>query len=371
MKNEQEPTGKMASIAMQEHIGTDQAIKTPGGSLETGAKPSVEIISHDVVSLAVSDIQHFAAIPDFGLSAAFHPMVIKTGMGFFCIDGYEKIRTAVEAGTPEIRVELVGLSEHSEADLVLRKLANRLDSRGGMPSYPTAVYTITKAYAFLVASKEGLKPLGHGGNRRGAQWTGNREVDGKEVLSLRLHKDRDTVNTYLRYGKWLTDETFEALIEGEADRSFFEIIQPGKTRVVKTLKGKRQQGSEIAGAVSSLVLKWFGEYDDGEGKPDLPLTSSRKKTARAVESQKGAKAAAASATVPENDSAVTDDVAPPTIGKKLIAAGNALIESGTRILGGLAGADLEAELNALQAQWEQTGHEIERALTLLKEQLAA
>jgi hypothetical protein len=240
-----------------------------------------------------------------------------------------------------------------------------------MPSYPTAVYTITKAYAFLVASKEGLKPLGHGGNRRGAQWTGNREVDGKEVLSLRLHKDRDTVNTYLRYGKWLTDETFEALIEGEADRSFFEIIQPGKTRMVKTLKGKRQQGSEIAGAVSSLVLKWFGEYDDGEGKPDLPLTSSRKKTARAVESQKGAKAAAASATVPENDSAVTDDVAPPTIGKKLIAAGNALIESGTRILGGLAGADLEAELNALQAQWEQTGHEIERALTLLKEQLAA
>jgi hypothetical protein len=196
-------------------------------------------------------------------------------------------------------------------------------------------------------------------------------VDGKEVLSLRLHKDRDTVNTYLRYGKWLTDETFEALIEGEADRSFFEIIQPGKTRMVKTLKGKRQQGSEIAGAVSSLVLKWFGEYDDGEGKPDLPLTSSRKKTARAVESQKGAKAAAASATVPENDSAVTDDVAPPTIGKKLIAAGNALIESGTRILGGLAGADLEAELNALQAQWEQTGHEIERALTLLKEQLAA
>jgi len=140
---------------------------------------------------------------------------------------------------------------------------------------------------------------------------------------------------------------------------------------VKTLTCKRQQGSESAGAVSSLVLKWFGEYDDGEGKPDLRLTSSRKKTARAVESQKGAKAAAASATVPENDSAVTDDVAPPTIGKKLIAAGNALIESGTRILGGLAGADLEAELNALQAQWEQTGHEIERALTLLKEQLAA
>jgi hypothetical protein len=409
MKNEQEPTGKMASTAIQ-NINTDQpfktpnwslgtedepafhpgekmastvmqkyikreAIKTPAGSLETEAKPNVEIISHDVVSLAVTDIQHFTTIPDFGLSAAFLPMVLKTRMGFFCIDGFEKIRTAAEAGDPEIRVESVELSEHSEADLVLRKLANRLDSRGGTPPFPTVLYTITKAYEVLVRSKEGLKPLGHGGDRRSAQWTGNRKEDVKEVLSLRLHKDRDTVNAYLRYGKWLTDETFEALIEGEADRDFFEIIQPEKTSLVKTLEGKRQQKSQITEIISMNVLKWLDEYDDGEGKPNLPLTSARKKAARAVTGNP--EEAKVSATVPEDDatdhSAVPNgsEGASPMIGKQLITTGKAFIDSGTRILEGLTGGDLEVELKAVQVEWEEMGHEIEKALILLKEPIAA
>ena len=102
----------------------------------------------------------------------------------------------------------------------------------------------------------------HGGSRRGTSFTNNREDDIREILSERLGKDRNTINTYLNFGRFLTNEAMDTLIAQNTGRAFFEKAQVNKRIWIKNLESDGLDEESITNQISLKMLEWLEEYQE-------------------------------------------------------------------------------------------------------------
>jgi hypothetical protein len=119
----------------------------------------------------------------------------------------------------------------------------------------------------------------HGGTRRGANFTSNREDDLRELLAERLGKNRTTINTYLNQSEYINETAFNALIEADVGRIFFDKCRVIKRDLIKNLKSDGLDDTEVMATVSDKILEWLAEFlrtgnvnsvqeDPDPGEPD-------------------------------------------------------------------------------------------------------
>ena len=103
-----------------------------------------------------------------------------------------------------------------------------------------------------------FRVYGWGGKRFGEGFVNNSEDDIRHLLSLRLGKDRDTINSYFNHGAYLNDEAIKTLIEKKAPKDFFEKVQSKKRIEIKNeLSGDNPSIERITKVISEFVLEEF------------------------------------------------------------------------------------------------------------------
>jgi hypothetical protein len=132
--------------------------------------------------------------------------------------------------------------------------------QGGTCSYAELVRNARILFYMLMASAENPIVFSHGGARRGAGYTENKENNVGTLLANRLGKSVTTINKYLNHSEFLNAEVIEALINAGADKEFFEAAQPYKRKVISNLKSAQKSEAEISAAVSETMLSLLREY---------------------------------------------------------------------------------------------------------------
>jgi hypothetical protein len=102
----------------------------------------------------------------------------------------------------------------------------------------------------------------HGGARRGASYSDNREDDVREILAERLGKSRTTINSYMNHGRHLNDQALHALIEAGVGKDYFEKVQSNKRIWVKNFESEKTAQDDIIMMISAKMLDWHEEYCD-------------------------------------------------------------------------------------------------------------
>jgi hypothetical protein len=338
------------------------------------------VVSHEIKVVPIVEIEQYTKVPDPGRSIAFHPEVIKTEKGCFCVAGFEKVTEAKTSGAGDIKVEVKEISSHSELDIGLRKLSGWIEPLNGTPLYASLIFNVAKMYALMLASDENMEPLVDCG--KGTKFTNDREADIKRVLIDRWNRDRDTINAYLNHSKYLNDSTMKKLIEAEAPKAFFEAIQVEKSRKVKLLE--KDHSPNITGEISKLVLGWWKQYRDNKGKitfSDQDQAAPQKtRTSRRTEGQSGSCAGSSGVAAKGEHNLPGSPESPEQEEKEhgdrwelatsIMEAGDQFIECGKHIKAGLSDAELLVELRDLQAVIEEITAEMEPVLTELELSLA-
>jgi hypothetical protein len=340
------------------------------------------VVSHEIKSIAIAEIEEYAKVPDPGRSIAFHPEVIKTEKGYFCVAGFEKIMEAKTSEAVDIKVEVKEISSHSELDIGLRKLSGWIEPLNGTPLYASLIFSVAKMYELMLASDENMEPLIDCGVHKGVKFTNDRAADIKKVLIDRWNRDRDTINAYLNHSRYLNDATIKKLIEAEAPKVFFETVQIEKSRRVKLFE--KDPLSDITGEISKLALGWWKEYKANKGKITFPgqdqAASKKTRASRRTEGQSEACAAGPSVAAEdggnppgspeshEQEEPEHDDMW--DLGVSIMEAGNQFVEAGKHIKAGLPDSELLVELKGLQHVIEEITEEIEPVLAGLELSLA-
>jgi hypothetical protein len=232
-------------------------------------------IDRSIEDLPVTSIRHFNLIPDF-----FHPtsndkpIVVRTPEGLFCLDGYDLIEEARNAGVETLSCEVDTMAEHSDAELCVRKAAIRSATRGGKGEYLENARNARDLKPILLSSNDSLRDLDHGGRRRGEGFVANPEDDVRHVIALRLGKEKDTVNTYLRHLEYLSDEAIQFFIARGAKKQFFEKAQKQKRLLLRTYTADGTPEEDIMQNVSSLLMGLFTRQAERRGSSRRPRTAS-------------------------------------------------------------------------------------------------
>ena len=109
---------------------------------------------------------------------------------------------ATAAGQPAIRCYVSHILAHSETELTLRKVAIRTKLQGGIRYCAELARNTKVVEKCLMDEMENPVVYSHGGLRRGANFTNNKEDDLRDVLSERLGKNRSTIKDYLNFGRY-------------------------------------------------------------------------------------------------------------------------------------------------------------------------
>lgn len=223
----------------------------------------------EIVELPIDSIQSHTLIPDYrDPTESTLPIVVQTPEGYYCIDGWNLIEQTKAAGQSAIRCHIFHIQEHSETELAIRKVAIRTKPQGGTGSYAELVRNTYFLFKCLMDEMENPIVFSHGGPRRGENFTSNKEDDLREVLSERLGKDRNTINDYLNFGRYITDEVMDTLVTQNTPKAFFEKARSNKRRLVTNLESDGLAQENIAMEVSNKMSEWFNEYQrTGEIKP--------------------------------------------------------------------------------------------------------
>jgi hypothetical protein len=146
--------------------------------------------------------------------------------------------------------------------MAIRKVAVRTKPVGGTCCYAERVRNTNLLAKFLMDEMENPIVFSHGGSRRGTFFTNNREDDFREVLSERLGKDRNTINTYLNFVWYLNNEAMDTLIAQNTGRAFFEKVQINKRKWINNLKSDGLDEESITNQISLKMLEWREEYQE-------------------------------------------------------------------------------------------------------------
>jgi hypothetical protein len=157
------------------------------------------------------------------------------------------------------------MAEHSDAELCVRKAAIRSATRGGKGEYLENARNARDLKPILLSLNDSLRDLDHGGRRRGEGFVANHEDDVRHVIALRLGKEKDTVNTYLRHLEYLSEDAIQFFISRGAKKQFFEKAQRQKRILLRTYVEDSTPDEEITQNVSSLLMALFNRQTERRG----------------------------------------------------------------------------------------------------------
>jgi len=243
------------------HLG-GQINQDSSGVLEKPAAQNFEANFIATQELEIAEIEHFTEIPDFTeTTKSSRPIVVKSPTSCHCIDGWELIEKARAQGESRIICTIFHIPEYSATEVAIQKTAIRVMPLGGRCSYPELIRNACRLYK-MIASSENPVIFGHGGARRGTNYTDNKHDNIRQVLADRLGKSVTTINHYLTYGKYLSDEAMESLVESKATKKFFEAAQINKKDLIKILEGVGENEDVIREEISQTMLGWHDEYEE-------------------------------------------------------------------------------------------------------------
>lgn len=211
------------------------------------------------------EIQPIPIIPDYvEPTSSLNPIVIKGPAGCHCIEGWPLIQEALKAEARVIRCLVYTLTDISDEELAIRKVAIRVVPQGGNASYAEIVRNVRILFQLLCATAENPIIYSHGGARRGAVFSNNRGDNVRAVLAERLKKSITTINKYLNHGENLTDEAISALVQARADKEFFEKAQIVKRKILTNLISSKAPEEEIFTQVSEAMLRMHRDPNEIE-----------------------------------------------------------------------------------------------------------
>ena len=266
---------KEGKTSPPETSGTEIVI---GGQDASGVLNDSEYISKysnvgkSLKKLKLSEIIHFTKIQDYYLPTdADHPIVVKTSMGYHCVDGWNLIEKAMGKGKDSIIADIEEIGDHSDDELILRKAASRTKTPGGETTYMESCRNTRDALDMLRRTKDDLRYLGHGGPRGIEGLTGNREDDARYILSKRFGKSQSTINTYLNHIDRLTDAAIQTFIEEGAKKDFFGKVQSRKQSLLQKLDSKDLNPKELSEKISEEMMKQYEAYKKGKEDKERKL----------------------------------------------------------------------------------------------------
>jgi len=232
------------------------------GRLIESPEPSpYETVDEKFEQVPIEAIQPVGLIPDYArLTDLKYPVLAKTPLNYFCLDGWNLIQKAKDGGKIALKCFVEYIGEDCVEELAIRKVCLREKPRGGISSYAESVRNVTYLRDILTASELDLRVFQHGGARKGEAFTGSRQQNITKVLSLRLGKSESTIVKYLNHGFLLTDETLNFLAEKEADKDFFESTHKNKGWMMTKLRSEKVKDEDISHQISESVVGWFEEY---------------------------------------------------------------------------------------------------------------
>ena len=261
--------------------------QNPPGVLKDEENLRFITTGEDFAEIPVTSIQQCSLIPDYkDPTESTLPIVVHTPEAFYCIDGWNLIEQARAAGQSNVRCHVYQIQEHSDTELAIRKVAVRTKPVGGTCCYAELVHNANLVAQLLMDEMENPIVFSHGGSRRGAFFSNNREDDIREVLSERLGRNRNTINTYLNLRLYLTDEAMDVLIAQNTGRAFFEKAQSNKRVRIIFLKSEGLDEESITNQISEKMLEWLKEYqesgniktDHGEIEPPVETENESNQT---------------------------------------------------------------------------------------------
>lgn len=229
----------------------------------------LETVDERLEDLDIEMIQHFTGILDYKTPTdSKHPILVKTPLALFCLDGWNLIEEAKANGKSIITCAVEYLGDHSEEELAIRKVALRVRPRGGIGSYSEIIRNTKRLEEILLASNKDLKVFTHGGTRKGEAFINNKQENVRKIIASRLGKSVSTVNQYLNHGLYLNEDTMNFLADKGVSKDFFEEAQKSKRVEVIRMMSERLSDTEITNRISGEILEWHKEYqNDGKIRP--------------------------------------------------------------------------------------------------------
>ena len=215
----------------------------------------------EISEIEIASIQSCPIIPDYKEpTASTLPIVVRTPVADFCIDGWDYIEQAKAAGQATIRCHVSQIENHSDTELAIRKAAIRVMPRGGKCSYAELVRNTHRLYQALRETSGDLVLFSHGGDRRGVDFTSCREKNIRVILATRLGKSPKTINKYLQHGECLNRTAMETLINADVPKLFFESFQVQKHVEITVSRSEQKNETAIVEDISNHVYAWLNEF---------------------------------------------------------------------------------------------------------------
>jgi hypothetical protein len=245
--------------------------ESQGALIESQDHSPFETVDESFEELDIEAIQPFGIIPDYTIPTDLkYPIVVKTPLNYFCLDGWDLIQEAKAKGNIALICNVEHIAEHSDEELALRKVSLRVKPRGGIASYSELVRNTKRLEEILLASDRDLKVFQHGGRRKGESFTKDKQENVRKVLAFRLAKSVTTINKFLNHAYLLTEETLNFLAEKGAGKDFFEEAQKNKRWQITNLRSEKVSDEAITSRISEDTMEWFDEYSKN-GKKITPV----------------------------------------------------------------------------------------------------
>jgi hypothetical protein len=221
-----------------------------------------ETIEEKIEEVNISDIQHFTIVPDYVTPAdSKYPFVVKTPSSTNCIDGSHLVEEAVAQGKSTVTCKVEFISEHSDEELAIRKVALRIKPKGGTGSYAEIIRNTQCLEKILLASDKDLRVFHHGGDRKGEGFINNRQENVRKILSFRLGRSVSTINQFLNHARFLDDETLNFFASQKVGKDFFEMVQKiNKRGEITRMTSEGKSHEEMTTKISDDTRKSYEEY---------------------------------------------------------------------------------------------------------------
>ena len=230
---------------------------------EKDLQNSPGVLIRNNIEVDIAQIKFLAEIPAFTTPSKIEmPLLANVNGKFFCISGEEIINNARKQNQKTIQCLVEDHSNNSAIELGFRKVSFRMVPEGGRCSYGEKVRAIKSLEMLIKNFSEDIIVNGHGGDRRSGEFHHNDSHDLRAIIEEKLQIDRDTVNTYLNYAKYLNDETLNFFAEQQAKKVFFEMAQIHKRRLIENFQANLIDVEEITSQISTKMQAWFHDYSE-------------------------------------------------------------------------------------------------------------
>ncbi len=248
------------------NVAPDDEVQDSAGNLSEELLGSYQTVRESIEEIATKTIEHYTGLLDYkDTPAGKMPLVIRVPERSICVDNWLLVEQAQAAGREMITCTVQYKKAVSETELALTKAAHRVAPAGGRARYVEIMRNCVCLQNMLQQSGVPIQVYSHGGDRKGVNFTSNKEQNVTLILAERLGKDPDAISLYLSDAKYLSPEAMEILADGNAPRKFFEAVRKRKRELVDTLKSAQTPEEEIINRVSEEVVGWFnqGSADTG------------------------------------------------------------------------------------------------------------